>query len=96
MTSNPAAFSVPPRNALLGAAPQPAQPASRTPANLPGLLASTIGHAAFLSDTPAKWDSTIAMLKQNGVDPQGFEDFENGRLAAMAAAGTPAPQEQSE
>ncbi len=96
MTSYPAASSVRPRNALVAAAAHAAQPSSRTPANLPGLLASTIGHAALLSDTPAKWESTLAMLKRNGVDPQGFEDFEKGRLAAMAAAGTPTPQEQSE
>jgi hypothetical protein len=41
----------------------------------------------MLADTPEKWASTIAMLKRNGVDPEGFEDFEKGRPAAMAAAG---------
>jgi hypothetical protein len=96
MTSYPAAPSAQPRNALLGAAPAPAQPSARAQVNLSGLLASTIGHAALLSDTPAKWDSTVAMLKQNGVDPHGFEDFEKGRPAAMAAAGTAASQDQGE
>jgi hypothetical protein len=87
-----------PRNALIGASGQPAlapPPGERAP-NLPSLLASTIGHAAVLSDTPAKWASTIAMLKQNGVDPAGYEDFEKGRSAAMAAAGTPAPVEDQQ
>jgi hypothetical protein len=94
MTSYSAAPSVPPRNALLAAAPQAARPASR--AHLPGLLASAIGHAAVLSDTPAKWESTIAMLKQNGVDPKGYEDFEKGRPAAIAAARAQAPAEDDE
>ena len=96
MKSYSAAPSVPPRNALLAAAPQPAQPASRVHAHLPGLLASAIGHAAVLSDTPAKWESTIAMLKQNGVDPKGYEDFEKGRPAAIAAAGAQPPAEDDE
>jgi hypothetical protein len=93
MKSYSAAPSVPPRNALLAAAPQPSRPASRAHANLPGLAASAIGHAAVLSDTPAKWESTIAMLKRNGVDPHGFEDFEKGRPAAIAAAGAQPPAE---
>ncbi len=99
MTPYPAAPSIPPRNALIAPAPLTAplsQPASRKPANFSGLLAGTIGHAAVLSDTPAKWASTIAMLKQNGVDPQGFEDFEKGRPAAIAAAGTQAQQEDAD
>ena len=91
--------SQPPRNALLipvaQGAPAP-QPAPRTPANMPVLLASAIGHAALLSDTPAKWASTIAMLRQHGVDPEGYENFEKGRPAAIAAAGTPAPAEADE
>ena len=90
MTSYPAAPSVQPRNALLAAAPQAAQPASRAHANLPGLLASAIGHAAVLSDTPAKWESTIAMLKQNGVDPNGFEDFEKGPAGGHCGGRSPA------
>jgi hypothetical protein len=63
--------------------------------NLSGLLASVIGHAALLSDTPAKWDSTVAMLKQNGVDPHGFEEFDGGRKAAIAAAGLAAPEDSA-
>jgi hypothetical protein len=76
-----------PRNALI-AAPAPAsQSPARTPLDTPALLANTIGHAALLSDTPEKWASTIAMLRQNGVDPEHYVDFEKGRPAAMAAAG---------
>jgi hypothetical protein len=63
---------------------------------MPVLLASTIGHAALLSDTPSKWASTLAMLKRHGVDPEGYEDFDKGRPAAMAAAGTPAPADETE
>jgi hypothetical protein len=96
MKSYPASPSVPPRNALLGAAPHGPKPAERRPVNMPGLLASAIGHAAALSDTPSKWDSTIAMLKQHGVDPAGFEDFKQGRPAAMTAAGLAAPQDQTD
>jgi len=99
MTPYPTALAIQPRNALMATVPQAAplyQPAPRTPSNLPALLASTIGHAAMLSDTPAKWASTVAMLRQNGVDPHGFEDFGKGRPAAMAAAGVQAPEEESE
>ena len=94
-----AAPAIAPRNALLALAPQfvpPIPPQSRAPANLEALLAGTIGHTAILSDTPAKWASTIAMLRQNGVDPHGFEDFEKGRPAAIAAAGMEMPQEEGE
>ena len=55
------------------------------------VLAKTIGHAALLSDTPAKWASTIEMLRRNGIDPHGYEPFESGRPAAIAAAGYRAP-----
>jgi hypothetical protein len=96
MMPGSAAVSVPPRNALLAGAPQGAQPAPRPSIDLSGLLANAIGHAALLSDTPAKWETTIAMLKQSGVDPHGFEDFEKGRPAAIAAAGVAAPREQGE
>ncbi|MGO9171973.1 MAG: hypothetical protein ACLP7P_08425 [Rhodomicrobium sp.] len=58
-----------------------------SPLNLSVLLAIVISHAALLSDTPDKWASTIAVLRQNGVDPRGYEDFEKGRPAAMEAAG---------
>jgi hypothetical protein len=81
------------RNALLAGAAQDHHPAPRKTLDMHGLLANAIGHAAALSDTPEKWDATISMLKQNGVDPSGFEDFKKGRLAAMAAAGLSAPQE---
>jgi hypothetical protein len=96
MMSGSATVSVPQRNALLAGLEQSAQPAPRPSIALSGLLANAIGHAALLSDTPEKWESTIAMLKQNGVDPHGFEDFEKGRPAALAAAGVAAPQEQGE
>jgi hypothetical protein len=77
-----------PQNALL----LPAAPQNRAPATLPPtvqnqLLRSTIGHAAVLSDTPEKWAATIDLLKQHGVDPVGYEDFEEGRSAAIAASG---------
>jgi hypothetical protein len=96
MTPDYVAPSIPPRNALLAGAPQAAQQPPQPSVNLQGLLANAIGHAALLSDTPARWESTIAMLKQNGVDPHGFEDFEKGRPAAMAAAGMAAQQDQGE
>src|SRR5262245_54003788 len=65
MTPNMLAPDIQPRNALIEPA-TPQAPASQSPRrtalNMPALLASTIGHAAFLSDTPEKWASTIAML----------------------------------
>jgi hypothetical protein len=86
-----------PRNALIApVGPQSAAvQARRGPgSNLPALLANAIGHAALLSDTPEKWASTIAMLRQNGVDPEGYADFAKGRPAAMAAAGITPPVEE--
>jgi hypothetical protein len=72
-----------PQNALLGYAP-----AARAPAAAQSqLLRSAIGHAAVLSDTPEKWAATIDLLKQHGVDPVGFEDFEKGRHLAITASG---------
>ncbi len=67
-------------------------PSGRPPATLPPavqdqLLRSAIGHAAVLSDTPEKWAAMIDLLKQHGVDPVGYEDFEKGRSAAIAASG---------
>jgi hypothetical protein len=86
-----------PRNALLIGIAQPSpQPAPSAPEYLSSALASAIGHAALLSDTPEKWASTVDMLKQSGIDPRGYEDFEKGRLAAMAAAGTQPPQADTE
>jgi hypothetical protein len=99
MTLNMPAPGLLSRNALLGAVTPPAPAPSaqgRTPLNMPALLASTIGHAALLSDTPEKWASTIAMLKQNGVDPEHYTDFEKGRPAAMAAAGLRGPERTTE
>jgi hypothetical protein len=85
-----------PRNALLGSVQQ-AVPARRpAPVDLAPLLASAIGHAAMLSDTPEKWASTIAMLRQNGVDPEGYVDFDKGRPAAIYAAGIKAPDESAD
>jgi hypothetical protein len=98
MTLYNAGSAAAPRNALLALTSQPVapiQPQPRASSNVPALLASTIGHAAMLSDTPAKWASTIAMLRQNGVDPHGFEDFEKGRPAAIAAAGMQMPQDDA-
>jgi len=99
MTAYVTAPSIPPRNALIMPVSQsaPAIPlAPRAPSNLPVLLASTIGHAALLSDTPAKWASTIGLLRRHGVDPEGYEDFKKGRPAAMAAAGIAVPQVETE
>ncbi len=88
----------PSKNALLGSAH--AQP--RTEPARPGLshavqaklLRSTIGHAAVLSDTPEKWATTIALLKQHGVNPEGYEDFDKGRSLAISASGVaPEPEE---
>ena len=75
MTPDYAAPSIPPRNALLAGAPQAAQQPSQPSVNLQGLLANAIGHAALLSDTPERWELTIAMLKQNGVDPAWIRGF---------------------
>ena len=95
MTPDIPAPAVAPRNALVAPVPQHPvlRPAPAAPSNLPLLLANAIGHAAMLADTPAKWASTIAMLRRHGVDPQGYEDFDKGRTAAMAAAGIAAPQD---
>jgi hypothetical protein len=84
-----------PRNALI--AVQPAPPPRSVPNAQPGpaaALASTIGHAAVLSDTPEKWAATMAILKKNGIDPEGYEDFHKGRPAAIAAAGLAFPQDE--
>jgi hypothetical protein len=86
-----------PQNALLPAAPLNRAPAALPPAVQNQLLRSAIGHAAVLSDTPEKWAATIDLLKQHGVDPVGYEDFEKGRSAAIAASGvTPFPQADQE
>lgn len=79
----------PVRNALvaptLAAAPRRENRSHSAPPA--ALLARVVGHAAVLSDTPEKWASTIAMLRQHGIDPEGYEDFEKGRASAIAAAG---------
>jgi hypothetical protein len=96
MTPNLPVTGIEPRNALI-AVPAPASQSQRpAPLNMPALLASTIGHAALLSDTPEKWTATIAMLRQNGVDPEHYADFEKGRPAAMAAAGLSRPERETE
>jgi hypothetical protein len=90
-----------PRNALLHGVPAAVQ-GDRARAVLPPaaqaqLLKNVIGHAAVLSDTPGKWAGTIALLKQNGVDPAGYEDFNKGRPLAIAASGVaPLPSETAE
>ncbi len=76
-----------PQNALLASAPAARAPAGLHPAAQSQLLRSAIGHAAMLSDTPEKWTATIDLLKQHGVDPVGYEDFETGRPLAIAASG---------
>lgn len=91
--------SAQPRNALVGRAHIHSRP-PRAPKQLPAaaqaqLLRSAIGHAAVLSDTPEKWAATIALLKQHGVDPSGFDDFDEGRPLAIAASGV-APVDGSE
>jgi hypothetical protein len=58
-----------------------------SPAAQAQLLRGAIGHAAVLSDTPEKWAATVALLKQHGVDPAGYDDFEKGRALAIAASG---------
>jgi hypothetical protein len=50
-------------------------------------LASAVGAAAALSNTPEKWAATIALLHRLGIDPEGYEDFGQGRLQAAAEAG---------
>jgi hypothetical protein len=50
----------------------------------------------MLSDTPEKWEATLEMLKRNGVDPSGYEDFDKGRALAMAAVGGAAPEHKQE
>jgi hypothetical protein len=101
-TSEPSAKeSAQPRNALLAGA-RNQSPARHAPTRLSAaiqaqLLRSAIGHAAVLSDTPDKWAATIALLKQHGVDPAGYDDFDNGRTLAIAASGVaPLPCDDSE
>ena len=86
--------NIPPRNALVARGSQ-TSPASRR-LDLAPLLATAIGHAAMLSDTPEKWASTVAMLRSHGVDPEGYADFEKGRPAAIAAAGIASPDRETE
>ena len=77
-----------PRNALLGRHyAAHAGRGSLAPASQSQLLRVMIGRAAVLSDTPEKWAETVELLKRHGVDPVGFEDFEEGRPAAIAASG---------
>jgi hypothetical protein len=88
-----------PRNALLQGAPPPASsaPAVLPPAVQSQLVKSVIGHAAVLSDTPEKWAATIELLRQHGIDPQGYENFDKGRPLAIIASGIgPLPGENPE
>jgi hypothetical protein len=57
-------------------------------------LRSAISHAALLSDTLDKWAATISMLRQSGIDPSGYEDFDKGRALLMTLA-SPAAQPDS-
>jgi hypothetical protein len=80
-----------PRNALLGRTRNHSQShgasAHLSPAAQAQLLRCAIGHAAVLSDTPEKWAATIVLLKQHGVDPTGYDDFDKGRPLAIEASG---------
>ncbi|MBI4723921.1 MAG: hypothetical protein HY765_02650 [Rhodomicrobium sp.] len=85
-----------PRNALISPVVPPDPASAPAPGFPAALLASMIGHAALLSDTPEKWASTIAMLRQNGVDPQGYDDFKKGRMTAIEHSGIPLSQDGTE
>jgi hypothetical protein len=86
-----------PRNALIIMQPAQAQPATPSaPPRAAVLLANAIGHAAVLSDTPEKWAGTIAMLRKNGIDTQGYEDFQKGRPAAISASCLAAPKNEAQ
>ena len=50
------------------------------------LLSAMIARAAVLSDTPGKWAETLLVFKRLGVDPAGYEDFDNGRKAVIESA----------
>ena len=77
-----------PRNALLGRRYTAHTGRGRLAhASQSELLRVMIGRAAILSDTPEKWAETVELLRRHGVDPVGFEDFEEGRPAAIAASG---------
>ena len=78
MTPSSAAPSIPARNALIAGVPQSPRPAPRMPQNVSGLLASTIGHAALLSDTPSKWASTIDMLSRTASIPKDTKISKRG------------------
>jgi len=53
--------------------------------NIPILLAGVIARCAKLSDTPEKWEVTLAALRRHGVDTAGYETFPQGRDATIAA-----------
>jgi len=90
------AVAAPVRNALLPAAlADNAQPPIQSAPDLSRvILSNAIGHAALLSDTPEKWDATLAMLRANGIDPKGYEDFDKGRALAIAGSNA-APNDES-
>ena len=85
-----------PQNALLASVPAARAPAGLSPTAQGQLLRSAIRHAAVLSDTPEKWAATIDLLKQNGVDPAGYEDFDKGRPLAITASGVAPPPASDE
>ncbi len=72
--------------------PQGNSPPPSAPNLAAALIANAIAHAAMLSDTPEKWAATLDMLRRNGIDPSGYDDFKKGRALAMAAAGGAAPE----
>ena len=82
-------------NALAPATPQSApvqQQSVQGPDMARMVLRNLISHSALLSDTPEKWDATLAVMRNSGIDPSGFEDFEKGRARAMAGS----PQQTSD
>ncbi len=86
------------RNALLHGASSPhgnsAPPSA--PSIAAALITNAIAHAAMLSDTPEKWTATLDMLRRNGIDPSGYEDFKKGRALAIAAGDGTAPEPAEE
>jgi hypothetical protein len=78
-------FTSGPANALVASrmpAPEAAGNAGSPAIQMP--LRNAIVHAAQLADTPEKWSGFISMLRANGIDPGGYEDFDEGRAKALA------------
>ena len=53
------------------------------------VTATLIAWVARLSDTPARWAATLEVLRGLGIDPEGYESFENGRHLAIQARELP-------